>query len=210
MRVGTADRPTLIPTRVADSLAWMRPDLLVRLLPMSAAVAVAWLVTRGPWLGLGPGRIDVQLAFGLPGLVVMFAAAAAMQLRLTRGRGALRVPASTADAALQAGYYVLNGPVEEAFFRGLVQGGLGTLIVPLVGLVVGTGLYVVYHRLGWWSWRDVAATAFVGLPLGLAFWLLPGPPSLLGVSLAHVGATCGFLGPGPWLLRRLGLLEPAP
>jgi membrane protease YdiL (CAAX protease family) len=207
MRLGTAARPTLIPTRVADSLAWMLPDLLVRLVPMSAAVFVVWLVTRAPWLGLGPGLIGVQLAFGLTGLVVLFVAAAAMQLRLTPRRGALRVPASPADVALQAGYFVLNGPVEEAFFRGLVQGGLGTLIVPLAGLAVGTSLYVVYHRLGRWSWRDVAATACVGLPLGLAFWLLPGPPSLLGVSLAHIGATCGFLGPGPWLLRRLRLLE---
>lgn len=207
MRVGTAERPTLIPTRASDSLAWMRLDLLVRLLPMSAAVALAWLLTHGAWLGLAPGRLDVQLAFGLPGLVAMFAAAAATQLGLTPGRGALRVPATPADAALQAGYFALNGPVEEAFFRGLVQGGLGALIVPLVGLAAGTALYVVYHRLGWASWRDVAATTFVGLPLGLAFWLLPGPPSLIGVSLAHVGATCGFLGPGPWLLHRLRLLE---
>jgi len=43
-------------------------------------------------------------------------------------------------------------------------------------------------------------------PTGLAFGLLPGPPSLLGVSIAHIGATCGFLGPGPYLLRKLGLL----
>src|SRR5437588_264101 len=59
---------------------------------------------------------------------------------------------------------------------------------------------------GGWAWTDVLVTALVGLPLGLAFRLLPGPPSLLGVSLAHVGATCGYLGPGPWLLHRLGLL----
>ena len=26
------------------------------------------------------------------------------------------------------------------------------------------------------------------------------------VILVHFGATCGFLGPGPWLLRRLRLL----
>src|SRR5713226_3960204 len=45
-----------------------------------------------------------------------------------------------------------------------------------------------------------------GLPLGLAFWLLPGPPSLLGVSIAHIAATCGFLGPGPYLLKKLHLL----
>ena len=208
MRVGTAPGPTLIPTRVADSAAWMLPDLLLRLLPMGAAVAAAWLATRGAWLGLGPGWPAVQLAFGLTGAVVMFAAATLMQRARTPRRGARRFPASAADAALQGGYFVLNGPVEEAFFRGLVQGGMGVLLGPLPGLVAGTGLYVLYHRLGRWGWMDVAATTLVGLPLGLAFWLLPGPTSLLGISIAHIGATCGFLGPGPWLLRRLGLLEP--
>jgi hypothetical protein len=74
---------------------------------------------------------------------------------------------------------------------------------------VGTTLYVLYHRLGGWAWPDVLATALAGVPLALAFWLLPGPPSLLGVSLVHFGATCGFLGPGPWMLRRLGLIGPA-
>lgn len=206
MRVGTGPRAELIPTRVADSVGWMLPDLLVRLVPMSLAVAVAWFATRGSWLGLDVGWLGVQLAFGLGGGGVMFAAATAMQLALTPRRGALRVPASPADAALQAGYFLLNGPVEEAFFRGLVQGGLGVLLGPFAGLAAGTGLYALYHRLGRWRWLDVAATALVGLPLGLAFWLLPGPTSLLGVSLAHVGATCGFLGPGPWLLQRLRLL----
>ena len=57
-----------------------------------------------------------------------------------------------------------------------------------------------------WSWTDVLATALVGVPVALAFFLLPGPPSLLGVVLVHFGATCGFLGPGPWLLRQLKLL----
>src|SRR6266536_3142675 len=32
-------------------------------------------------------------------------------------------------------------------------------------------------------------------------------PSLLGVSIAHIAATCGFLGPGPLLLRKLNLLS---
>ncbi len=64
----------------------------------------------------------------------------------------------------------------------------------------------LYHRLGGWPWSDTLATALVGVPLGLAFWLLPGPPSLLGISLAHIGATCGFLGPGPYLLKKARLL----
>src|SRR5207237_1701454 len=57
-----------------------------------------------------------------------------------------------------------------------------------------------------WTWPDTLATALVGVPLGLAFWLLPGPPSLLGVSLAHIAATCGFLGPGPYLLQKMRLV----
>jgi len=146
----------------------------------------------------------VQLWFGTIGLPLMFAAAVAVQLLLTRRRGALSVPAAANDAWFQAGFYVVNGPIEEAFFRGLAQGGLGVILGMPAGFAVATVAYVLYHRLGRWTWADTFATAFVGVPLGLAFWLLPGPPSLLGVSMAHIGATCGFLGPGPYLLRRMG------
>lgn len=196
----------LIPTRPADSLAWMRPDCVVRLLPFAAVVTAVWLAARPPWLGLGPGNVGVQLGFGLAAGACLFVAAGLVQLVTTRLRGSLNVPATAGDAALQAGYYLVNAPLEEALFRGLVQGGLGALAGPGPGLVAGTVLYVFYHRLGRWAWVDVAATALVGIPLALAFWLLPGPPSLVGVSLAHFGATCGFLGPGPWMLHRLRLL----
>ena len=202
----TVSPPALIPNRVADSLAWMRPDALVRLVPFTAVVAAVWLVFRPPWLGIGPGRLAIQVGVGLPAAVVFFAAAALAQRALTRRRGSLRVPASTADLVLQAGYYLVNAPVEEAFFRGLLQGGLTAALGPAAGLAVGTSLYVLYHRLGGWAWLDVLATALVGVPVALAFWLLPGPPSLLGVSVVHFGATAGFLGPGPWLLRRFGLI----
>lgn len=206
-RVSERQPPLLVATRTADSLAWMRLDLVLRLLPFAATVLLAWVVSRPRWLGLGPGRLDVQLAFGIPGALVFFAAASLLQLVMTPRRGSLRVPAHGGDVALQAGYYLLNAPVEEAFFRGLVQGGLSVLAGPAVGMAAGTTAYVLYHRLGGWPWIDVLATALVGVPLALAFWLLPGPPSLVGVTLVHLGATCGFLGPGPWLLRRLGALS---
>ena len=184
----------------------MRPDLLTRLLPFAAACVVVYLVTsRPPWFGLGPGQVGVQLVFGLVMAPLMFVAAAIAQLWLTRRRGSLSAPAGGDDAWFQAGFYALNGPIEEVFFRGLVQGGLGALLGAPAGFAIGTTAYVVYHRLGW-PWADTLATALVGIPLGLAFWLLPGPPSILGVSIAHVAATCGFLGPGPYLLRRLGLV----
>ena len=158
------------------------------------------------WLGLSLGWLGVQLAFGAVAAPVMFIAAVALQLALTRRRRALNVPAGAGDASFQAGFYTINGPVEEAFFRGLMQGGLGILWGGPVGFAAATAAYVLYHRLGKWDWPDTLATALVGVPLGLAFWLLPGPPSLLGVSLAHIAATCGFLGPGPYLLKKLNLL----
>lgn len=185
----------------------MRPDLLVRLLPFAAAYALAYRSTGGAgWLGFSAGRIDVQLVFGLVGALVMFAAAVSVQLWLTRRRGALSVPAGAGDAWFQAGFYAVNGPLEEAFFRGLVQGGLGLVWGTPAGFAIATATYVLYHRLGRWPWADTFATTLVGVPLGLAYWLLPGPPSLLGVSIAHIAATCGFLGPGPYVLKRLGLV----
>jgi membrane protease YdiL (CAAX protease family) len=181
----------------------MRPDLLTRLLPFSAACAAVYLVASRPsWFGLGPGRLGVQLLFGLVTAPLMFVAAMVLQLWLTRRRGALSTPAGGDDAWFQAGFYALNGPLEEAFFRGLLQGGLGVVFGAPLGFAVATAAYVLYHRLGW-PWADTVATALVGVPLGLAFWLLPGPPSILGVSIAHIAATCGFLGPGPYLLKKL-------
>jgi membrane protease YdiL (CAAX protease family) len=196
----------VIWTQPSDTLAWVRPDLLQRLLPFALVVAAIAAVWRPAWLGLTSGDLRVQLLFGLFGFPVLFLAAALTQAWLTRRRGAIRVPVGAGDALLQGAYYLLNGPLEEGFFRGLVQGGLGALLGAPAGFLAGTAAYVLYHRLGGWWWPDVAATALVGIPLGLAFWLLPGPHSLLGVSIAHIGATCGYIGPGPYLLRKLRLL----
>jgi len=183
----------------------MRRDAVIRLLPFAAIAVAVDVILHPAWLGFSTGDLRAQLTFGLAAAPLLFVAATLVQLWLTRRRGVLSVPSGAGDAWFQAGYYAVNGPIEEAFFRGLVQGGLGALTVPLVGYVVGTAAYVLYHRLGW-SWPDTLATALLGVPLGLAFWLLPGPPSLLGVSIAHVGATCGFLGLGPLLLRKLRLV----
>jgi membrane protease YdiL (CAAX protease family) len=183
----------------------MRPDLLIRILPFTAIAAGVEILWRPTWLGVSSGRLGVQLTFAAAATPVLFVAATLVQLWLTRRRGAISVPADGADAWFQAGFYVVNGPVEEAFFRGVIQGGLGAAFGAPVGFLVATVVYVFYHRLGW-PWADTLATALVGIPLGLAFWLLPGPPSLLGVSIAHVAATCGFLGPGPYLLKRFGFV----
>lgn len=192
-------------TRIPDSWGWMAPDLLRRLLPFALVVGAVEIGWRPSWLGVSPGRLGAQLVFAAFAAPVLFVAAAFVQLLLTRRRAALLVPAAGDDAWFQAGFYAVNGPLEEAFFRGLVQGGLGIVFGPPAGFLAGTVSYVFYHRLGW-PWPETLATALVGIPLGLAFWLLPGPPSLLGVSIAHIAATCGFLGPGPYLLKKLGLV----
>ena len=195
----------VVLTHIPDSWAWMRPDLLIRILPFTAIAAGVEILWRPTWLGVSSGRLGVQLTFAAAATPVLFVAATLVQLWLTRRRGAISVPADRADAWFQAGFYLVNGPVEEAFFRGVIQGGLGAAFGAPVGFLVATVVYVFYHRLGW-SWADTLATALVGIPLGLAFWLLPGTPSLLGVSIAHVAATCGFLGPGPYLLKRFGFV----
>lgn len=176
-------------------------------MPFTAIYVVAYVAShRAAWLGFQVGDIVAQAVFALVAAPVMFVAAVAVQLALTRRRGALDVPAGADDAWFQAAFYAVNGPIEEAFFRGLMQGGLGVLWGTPLGFAAATAAYVLYHRLGRWPWPDTFATALVGVPLGLAYWLLPGPPSLLGVSLAHVAATCGFLGPGPYVLRKLRLV----
>jgi membrane protease YdiL (CAAX protease family) len=184
----------------------MRPDLLIRILPFASIYGAVYLLASRPaWLGLSPGRLGGQLAFGLIAAPIMFTAAMLAQLWLARRRGSLSVPAGRSDAWFQAGFYALNGPIEEAFFRGLMQGGIGAAFGGPAGFVMGAAAYVLYHRLGW-PWIDTFATALVGVPLGLAFWLLPGPPSLIGVSIAHIAATCGFLGPGPYILKKLRIV----
>ena len=119
-------------------------------------------------MGVGPGRAEVQLAFGLLAAPVLFVSATLVQLRLARSRGALSVPAGPADASLQAGYYALNGPIEEAFFRGLVQGGLGALVAPPIGFVVGTAAYVAPEQLG--AAGDLAGPRADVFSLGVIFY----------------------------------------
>src|SRR5229473_4224401 len=85
-------------TRIPDSWAWMRPDLLRRLLPFGIAVAAVEIGWRPSWLGLSLGRVSAQLTFAAVAAPVLFAAAAFLQLRLARRRGALSMPADGEDA----------------------------------------------------------------------------------------------------------------
>src|SRR5882762_4911228 len=104
-------------TRIPDSWAWMAPDLVRRLLPFAAVVAVVEIGWRPWWLGFSAGQLGAQLAFAAVGAPVLFVAAALVQRWLARRRGALLVPGAADDAVFQASFYAVNGPIEEAFFR---------------------------------------------------------------------------------------------
>jgi membrane protease YdiL (CAAX protease family) len=183
----------------------IRRDLVMRLFPLTATVAGVWVMRRPPWLGISQGKLRTQLAFGGGAAIAFFFSAALLQRWLTGDKEPFRLAANGREALLQSGYFVLNATVEEAFFRGLLQGSVGARLGAPAGLLAGTVPYVLYHRLGGWGWPQVAATSLAAVPLALAYRMLPGRPSLLGISLAHIGATAGFLGPGTWVLRRLGL-----
>ena len=184
----------------------MWKDFLIRLLPFTIVIAWVEIGHRPPWLGISLGRWDAQLAFAAIVAPVLFVAAMVVKVIVVRRLRVIRVPADVGDVWFQAGFYLVNGPIEEAMFRGLLQGGLA-IAVPWapVGFIVGTAFYVLYHRLAW-TWKETLATLLVGIPVAFAFFLLPGPPSLLGVSIVHVAATCGFLGPGPYLLKKFGVV----
>src|SRR5258708_14811749 len=112
----------LVGTDIPDSWAWMRVDLPVRILPFALLYTIVYqLETHRSALGLSAGQLEVQLVFGAVAAPLMFAAAVWVQLWLTRRRGALSVPATSRDALFQADFYVVNGAVEEAFFRCLLH-----------------------------------------------------------------------------------------
>src|SRR5438105_13246943 len=108
----------LVLTRIPDSWAWMRPDLLVRLLPFAVAFAIAYAWSGGAhWLGLGPGNLAAQLIFSAAAVPAMFVASVSVQLLLTRRRGALPVPPGADHARLQAAFYAVHGPIADASSR---------------------------------------------------------------------------------------------
>src|SRR6266568_969021 len=111
-------------TRIPDSWAWMAPDLLRRLLPFALVAAVVEIGWRPAWLGFSTGSLSAQIIFAAVAAPILFVAAAVVQLLLARRRGVLSVPSGGGDAWFQAAFYVLNGPIEEALYRGIVQGGL--------------------------------------------------------------------------------------
>ena len=70
------------------------------------------------------------------------------------------------------------------------------------GWLVSTASYVLYHRLGKWSWRSVGGVGLAGLVFGLLYLEQPAPRSLLAVVIAHGFTTAGFLSWGDEVMYR--------
>jgi membrane protease YdiL (CAAX protease family) len=183
----------------------MRLDLAIRLIPLSIApLLVALLAGTGlGTFGLSfahPGR---ELLLAVPAAVLGFIIAAGFSEYLSRRNHRWFVP-DERDLWLQIGYYILlNGPIEEWFFRGFLQGGLTAwLKVPALAILLATALFGGYHFLDRWGWRPVLGATAAGLALGLIYLWQPSPPSLLAPVIVHGAITCGFLGLGPYAVFR--------
>jgi len=99
---------------------------------------------------------------------------------------------------------LINGPVEEVFFRGFLLAAV-TQWTGWVGwgLLVSTASYTLYHRLGKWSWRSVGGVGLAGIVFSTIYVAQPAPPSLLAVVIVHGLTTWGFLSLGDEAMYRV-------
>jgi membrane protease YdiL (CAAX protease family) len=193
----------LYRTSVRDSWRWIWWDVPARLLPLALVpLGIAWW-THTPLSSLGinlahPGR---DLVLAIPLGVIGFAIAAWFGEFLSRRNRRWFVP-DEKDLAFQSFYYVaLNAPIEELFFRGLLQWALiRWWQSALLGYLAVVIIFGAYHLLGRWGWRPVLGATFAGSWLGLIYLWQPAPASLLLPVIVHAAVTCGFLSLGPYAI----------
>lgn len=201
--MSNAKSTQLVRSTVATSWRWMWPDLLMRIIPMSLVPLLYIAFSHLPlsFLGLTLTHVPLHLIVGL--LVGIGMAIFAIFYRMHIVGPWFRWPTAS-DQCFQSFFYLcINAPVEELFFRGFLlaivtqwTGWLGW------GWLVSTVVYTLYHRLGKWNWRSVGGVGLAGIVFSLVYLLLPGPPSLLAVTLVHGFTTSGFLSWGDEALYR--------
>ncbi|GAC1379426.1 MAG: hypothetical protein NVSMB33_04670 [Ktedonobacteraceae bacterium] len=175
----------------------------MRILPMTIMPFLYIAIFHLPlsFLGLTFHDVPQQLCIGL--IVGVCMAAFATTYRILIVGPWFRWP-TLSDHVLQGFYYLfINGPVEELFFRGFMwaavtqwTGWIGW------GWLVSTATYILYHRLGKWSWRSVGGVGLGGLVFSLLYLEQPSPRSLLAVIIVHGFTTAGFLSWGDEVMYR--------
>ena len=175
----------------------------MRIIPMSLVPLAYILIFHLPlsFLGLTLTNIPLHLVVGL-GIGIAMAAFAIFYRMYVVGTG-FRKP-TVGDQCMQTFFYLfINGPVEELFFRGFLLAIITQWTHLLfLGWLVSTAVYTLYHRLGKWNWRSVGGVGLAGLVFSLVYLFLPGPPSLLAVTIVHGFTTSGFLSWGDEALYR--------
>ena len=201
--MSSAQSTQVARSTVSDSWRWMWPDFLMRILPMGAVpfLYIAFLHLPVSFLGLTLRDAPQQLVIGF--VVGIAMAAFAVVYRILFVGPWFRWPTLN-DHLFQGVFYLLiNGPVEELFFRGFMLAAITQWTGQLwLGWLVSTAAYTLYHRLGKWSWRSVGGVGLASLVFSLVYLAQPEPRSLLAVIIIHGFTTSGFLSWGDEVLYR--------
>ena len=202
-KVSSVQSSEVARSTVVDTWRWMWPDILMRILPMTIVPLLYITLLHLPpsFLGLTLHQVPLQIIIGLS--VGIFMAAFAATYRMIFVGPWFRWP-TVRDHAFQAAFYLLiNGPVEELFFRGFVLAAVTQWTgVALWGWIISNLTYTLYHRLGKWSWRSVGGVGLASLVFSAVYYFQPDPRSLLAVSIVHGFTTSGFLSWGDEVLYR--------
>ncbi|HEX6109758.1 MAG TPA: CPBP family intramembrane glutamic endopeptidase [Ktedonobacteraceae bacterium] len=188
---------------VADTWRWLWPDVLMRIIPLGVIPFLYIAIFHLPFafLGLTLHNWPQQLVMGLVVGFLMTCFASIYRMFVV---GPFFRRPTPGDHLLQGFYYLLiNGPVEELFFRGFLlavvtqwTGWVGW------GWLVSTASYTLYHRLGKWNWRSVGGVGLAGLVFSFLYLAQPEPRSLLAVIIVHGFTTWGFLSLGDEIMYR--------
>ena len=202
-QVSTIKSSQVARSTVADTWRWLWPDVLMRIIPLGVIPFIYIAIFHLPlsFLGLTLHNWPQQLVIGL--VVGFFMACFASTYRMLVVGPFFRRP-TPGDHLLQGFYYLLiNGPIEELFFRGFLlavvtqwTGWIGW------GWLVSTVNYTLYHRLGKWNWRSVGGVGLAGLVFSFLYLAQPEPRSLLAVIIVHGFTTWGFLSLGDEIMYR--------
>jgi len=201
--VSSVRSPLIARSTVVTSWRWMWPDILMRIVPLTAIPFLYITIFHLPpsFLGLTLRNVPQQIALGV--LVGLLMAIFAAIYRMAIIGPWFRWP-TVNDHLLQGAYYlIVNGPVEELFFRGFLLTAVTQWTGWIVwGWLVSVLTYTLYHRLGRWKWRSIGGVGLAGIVFSLLYLLQPDPHSLLTVAIVHGFTTSGFLSWGDELLYR--------
>ena len=202
-QVSTIKSPQVARSTVADTWRWLWPDVLMRIIPLAVIPFLYIAIFHLPlaFLGLTLHDWPQQLIIGLVVGFVMTCFATAYRMYIV---GPYFRRPTLGDHMLQGFYYlVINGPVEELFFRGFLLAAVAQWTGWIGwGWLVSTAAYTLYHRLGKWNWRSVAGVGLAGLVFSFLYLAQPEPRSLLAVVIVHGFTTWGFLSLGDEIMYR--------